>query len=211
MKQKLKRFLAGFMAMLTIFTTFATSGTTAFAASPQANMKIWFASPRATGEISELKAGYSHGRMFYHWIDGHASYCLNYSLSASNGQLMTSYDEPQTNVNEAQKKLLHYTLYYGHDYTDGNTEPSQTQKDEFAATQALVWGIVNNLYGTDSCDSMAQKICNAAYDPAYAYSYYETLRNKVTNAYYMGVPSFASKYRSEAPTYELKWNESNQR
>ena len=211
MKQKFKRFLAGFMAMLTIFTTFATSGTTAFAASPQANMKIWFASPRATGEISELKAGYSHGRMFYHWIDGHASYCLNYSLSASNGQLMTSYDEPQTNINDTQKKLLHYTLYYGHDYTDGNTEPSQTQKDEFAATQALVWGIVNNLYGTDSCDSMAQKICNAAYDPAYAYSYYETLRNKVTNAFYMGVPSFASKYRSEAPTYELKWNESNQR
>lgn len=189
MKQKFKRFLAGFMAMLTIFTTFATSGTTAFAASPQANMKIWFASPRATGEISELKAGYSHGRMFYHWIDGHASYCLNYSLSASNGQLMTSYDEPQTNINDTQKKLLHYTLYYGHDYTDGNTEPSQTQKDEFAATQALVWGIVNNLYGTDSCDSMAQKDCNAAYDPAYAYSYYETLRNKVTNAFYMGVPS----------------------
>lgn len=211
MKQKFKRFLAGFMAMLTIFTTFATSGTTAFAASPQANMKIWFASPRATGEISELKAGYEHGRMFYHWIDGHASYCLNYSLSASNGQLMTSYDEPQTNINDTQKKLLHYTLYYGHDYTDGNTEPSQTQKDEFAATQALVWGIVNNLYGTDSCDSMAQKICNAAYDPSYAYSYYETLRNKVTNAFYMGVPSFASKYRSEAPTYELKWNESNQR
>lgn len=57
MKQKLKRFLAGFMAMITMFMTFVTSGTNAFAASPESNLKIWFSSPRATGEIAELKAG----------------------------------------------------------------------------------------------------------------------------------------------------------
>ena len=38
MKQKLKRFMASFMAMLTVFTTLLSNGTTAFAASPQANM-----------------------------------------------------------------------------------------------------------------------------------------------------------------------------
>ncbi len=35
MKQKLKRFMAGFMAMLTLVGTLFTNGTTAFAASPQ--------------------------------------------------------------------------------------------------------------------------------------------------------------------------------
>ena len=138
MKQKFKRFLAGFMAMLTIFTTFATSGTTAFAASPQANMKIWFASPRATGEISELKAGYEHGRMFYHWIDGHASYCLNYSLSASNGQLMTSYDEPQTNINERTLKRRKHS--YG-----GTVVNMSTYTDNYVNPLAMdVWNLDQN-------------------------------------------------------------------
>ena len=35
MKQKLKRFMAGFMAMLTLVGTLFTNGTTAFAASRQ--------------------------------------------------------------------------------------------------------------------------------------------------------------------------------
>ena len=38
MKQKLNRFMAGFMAMLTLVGTLFTNGTTAFAASPQANI-----------------------------------------------------------------------------------------------------------------------------------------------------------------------------
>ena len=40
MKQKLKRFMAGFMAMLTLVGTLFTNGTTAFAASPQANIGL---------------------------------------------------------------------------------------------------------------------------------------------------------------------------
>ena len=44
MKQKLKRFMAGFMAMLTLVGTLFTNGTTANAASPQANIAFWNAS-----------------------------------------------------------------------------------------------------------------------------------------------------------------------
>lgn len=55
MKQKLKRFMAGFMAMLTLVGTLFTNGTTAFAASPQANIAFWNASVKNSGEISELK------------------------------------------------------------------------------------------------------------------------------------------------------------
>ena len=54
MKQKLKRFMAGFMAMLTLVGTLFANGTTAFAASPQANIAFWNASVKNSGEVSEL-------------------------------------------------------------------------------------------------------------------------------------------------------------
>lgn len=209
-KQKLKRFLAGFMAMITMFMTFVTNGTNAFAASPESNLKIWFSSPRATGEIAELKAGYDHGRMFCYMIDNEVSYCLNYTLEASNGQLMTSGDEPSTELTAEQEKLLHYCLYYGYS-NNVVAEPTEVQKDEHAATQATVWMIVKGLFGTSSGDNVARTITNAGYDPEYAYNYYLTLKQNITNAYNMGIPSFAAKQKSRATTYELKWNESNKR
>lgn len=82
MKRIMKRFIAAFMAMLTVVIPLISNNITAFAASPQANMKMWYASPRETGEISELKEGYNQGHMFYHWIDGHSAYSLqdNYMI-----------------------------------------------------------------------------------------------------------------------------------
>ena len=65
MKQRLKRFMAGFLAMLTVFTTLFTNGTTAFAASPSANISFWHASTKDSGEVSELKPGYNHGKILY--------------------------------------------------------------------------------------------------------------------------------------------------
>ena len=46
MKQKLRRFMAGFLAILTMFTTLFTNGTTAFAASSSANISFWYASAK---------------------------------------------------------------------------------------------------------------------------------------------------------------------
>ena len=57
MKQKLKRFMAGFMAMLTLVGTLFTNGTTAFAASPQAHIAFRNASVKNSVEVSELKPG----------------------------------------------------------------------------------------------------------------------------------------------------------
>ncbi len=65
MKQKMKRFMAGFLALLTVVTTLFSNGTTAFAASSSANIAFWYASTRASGEVSELKAGYDHGKILY--------------------------------------------------------------------------------------------------------------------------------------------------
>ena len=65
MKQKLKCFMAGFMAVLTMVMTLFTNGSTAFVASPQANIAFWYASTKNSGEVSELKAGYNHGKILY--------------------------------------------------------------------------------------------------------------------------------------------------
>ena len=80
MKQKWKRFLAGFLAILTMFSAMFTNGTTAFAASASAKISFWNASTKASGEASELKAGYNHGKVLYAMIDGHTGYCMNFGL-----------------------------------------------------------------------------------------------------------------------------------
>lgn len=56
MKQKLRRFMAGFLAILTMFTTLFTNGTTAFAASLSANIAFWVASSKDYGVISEFNS-----------------------------------------------------------------------------------------------------------------------------------------------------------
>lgn len=113
MKQKLKRFMAGFMAMLTLVGTLFTNGTTAFAASPQANIAFWNASVKNSGEVSELKPGYNHGKILYSILDGNSAYCMNFGLRADGGQLMNSYDDASTSMSAQQRKLLSYCLYYG--------------------------------------------------------------------------------------------------
>lgn len=107
MKQKFRRFMAGFLAVLTMFTTLFSNGTTAFAASPSANIAFWNASVKNTGEVSELKAGYNHGKILYSMIDGNAAYCMNFGLAADGGQLMNSYDNPSTSLSAAQENNLH--------------------------------------------------------------------------------------------------------
>ena len=106
MKQKLKRFMAGFMAMLTLVGTLFTNGTTAFAASPQANIAFWNASVKNSGEVSELKPGYNHGKILYSILDGNSAYCMNFGLRADGGQLMNSYDDASTSMSAQQRKIL---------------------------------------------------------------------------------------------------------
>ena len=210
MKQKLKRFMAGFMAVLTMVMTLFTNGSTAFAASPQANIAFWYASTKNSGEVSELKAGYNHGKILYSILDGNSAYCMNFGLKADGGQLMNSYDETSTSMSTEQRKLLSYCLYYGFNSTQ-KAAPSNSQCDEYIATQAMVWIIVANIFGTGSGDSAAQKLCNTAPNPTASYNYYESLKSNISSSYNATLPSFASRTGTGAPTYELKWNEANQR
>lgn len=141
MKQKLKRFMAGFTAMLTLVGTLFTNGSTAFAASPQANIAFWNASVKNSGEVSELKPGYNHGKILYSILDGNSAYCMNFGLRADGGQLMNSYDDASTSMSAQQRKLLSYCLYYGFNSTQ-KAAPCNSQCDEYIATQAMVWVIV---------------------------------------------------------------------
>ena len=210
MKQKMKRFMAGFLALLTVFTTLFSSGTTALAASPSANIAFWYASTRASGEVSELKAGYNHGKVLYAILDGNAAYCMNFGLSADGGQLMNSYPNSSTSMTAQQEKLLSYCLYFGFN-SNSATAPSNDQCDQFIATQAMVWVIVGNLFGTGSGDSAARKLCDTAPNPSASYGYYSSLKDNINKSYNATRPSFASRTQSGAETYELKWNEGNQR
>ena len=210
MKQKLKRFMAGFMAMLTLVGTLFTNGTTAFAASPQANIAFWNASVKNSGEVSELKPGYNHGKILYSILDGNSAYCMNFGLRADGGQLMNSYDDASTSMSAQQRKLLSYCLYYGFN-SPQKAALSNKKCDKYIATQAMVWVIVADIFGTGSGDSAARKLCNTAPSPDSSYSYYERLRDNISSSYNATLPSFASRRTSEASTYEVKWNEGSQR
>ena len=205
MKQKFRRFMAGFLAVLTMFTTLFTSGTTALAASPSANIAFWHASARNVGVVDELKPGHNHEKILYAMIDGNAAYCMNYGLAADGGQLMNSFENPNTSLSDAQNKLLAYCLYFGYGCNSA-TAPSNDQCDQYIATQAMVWVIVGNLFGTGSDDTAAKKLCDSAPNPSASYSYYTTLKGNISASYYATRPSFASSTKSGATTYELKWN-----
>ena len=212
MRQRLKRLLAFFLAILTMVSSGAGGllTMTANAASPQASIYFYYASAKAHGVISEYNSQHT-GQILYAMIDNHIGYCMNYGLSARSGKLMDSSGEPSnTNLSDKQEKLLSYALYYGYAHT-GTDEPSDDMKDEYIATQALVWNIVKGIFGTDSADSAAKKLCDCAPSPNHAYEYYAAVRNQVQAGYNQVVPSFTSKRQSGAETYELKWNETNQR
>lgn len=191
MKQKLRRFMAGFLAILTMFTTLFTNGTTAFAASSSANIAFWVASSKDHGVISEFNSKHT-GSILYAMIDGHSAYCMNFGLSAKGGQLMNSDSNPNTNLSAAQEKLLAYCMYYGYSTTEAKA-PTNDQRNKFIATQSMVWIIVNGIFGTGSADSAASKLCACAPDSSSSYSYYETLRDKINASYNATRPSFASK------------------
>lgn len=136
MKQKLRRFMAGFLAILTMFTALFTNGTTAFAASSSANIAFWVASLKDHGVISEFNSKHT-GSILYAMIDGHSAYCMNFGLSAKGGQLMNSDSNPNTNLSAAQEKLLAYCMYYGYSTTEAKA-PTNDQCNKYIARLSIM-------------------------------------------------------------------------
>lgn len=210
MKFKLKRFMASLVAIAIIVTMIFSKVSVSFAASSKANVSLWYASTSKVGVVSEIKAGYDHGEVFYAMIDGNSAYCMNYGKSVDGGQTMASNGSPKTSLSSKQEKLLELCMYYGFNATS-ETYPTEEQCNKFIATQSLVWIIEADLFGTSSGDSAAKKICNSAPDASASYDYYESVRDKIEKSYNAKVPSFSAKDKDDAKTYELKWNEENDR
>lgn len=210
MKMKWKRMMAGLLVMIMMLGSVFSGGYEAKAASPSSNLKLWYASTKEHGVVTEFNSYTYTGNIMYAMIDGSTAYCLNYAKSADGSQSMTSSSTPKTALSAAQEKQLAYCMYYGYGTTTA-AAPNNTQRNEFIATQAMVWVIEKNLFGTPQADSAAQKLCACAPSSSEAYAYYQTLRDKMLASYNVVIPSFASTTQSGATTYELKWNSANQR
>ena len=151
MKQRWKRWMAACMAVLMALPSLLAGGVSASAASPSAKLSCWNASARQVGEVPELKPGYDYDKVLYFMIDGHTGYCMNYELAAKGGQVMVSGDTRRTPLTDQEALYLRYCLYYGFS-TDVTASPSADQRNQFIATQVLVWIIEKGLYGTASAD-----------------------------------------------------------
>lgn len=195
------------MAILIFVTSTGITGIVAKAASP---LTLHYASVSDTGEIAELKAGYYHGKVFYGIIDGEAAYCMNYGKAAHGGQSMEGSESVQTPLSDAQLNQLLFCMNYGHS-RNSTAAPDNNDKNEFLATQAMVWIIEAGIFGTGADDSAAAKVCNSAPDPAASIAYYNTLKSNMQRAISQIVPSFTNKLISMANTIELEWNEANNR
>ena len=114
MKNSKKRFMTGLLAMLTVLSTVFTGITSAIAASSSDNLKLWYASSKEHGVVTEFNSYTYTGNIMYAMIDGSTAYCMNYARSADGGQKMQSSSDPKTALSEAQEKQLGYCMHYGH-------------------------------------------------------------------------------------------------
>lgn len=161
MKMKWKRMMAGLLVMIMMLGSIFSGGYEVRAASPSSNLKLWYASTKEHGVVTEFNSYTYTGNIMYAMIDGSTAYCLNYAKSADGSQSMTSSSTPKTALSAAQEKQLAYCMHYGYGTTTG-AAPNNTQRNEFIATQAMVWIIEKNLFGMPQADSAAQKLCACA-------------------------------------------------
>lgn len=202
-----KRYISLFMAVLITLTSFNIP---AFEVKAASGLTLHYASSSNTGPITEFGSSYNHGRAMYGIIDNEAAYCMNYGKSADGGQSMDDSTIMQSSLSDVQKRQLLYCMYYGHS-RNSSAAPTEAERNEFLATQAMVWIIEAGIFGTGSDDSAASKVCASAPDGSASYSFYSTLKNKMSAALNQKIPSFTSDSKSSATTIELEWNEDNSR
>lgn len=175
-----------------------------------ANLMLIEASVSKSGVISEWDSTYHHNEAYYAYLGDSVAYCLNYSLKASGGQSMTGSSTPTINLTDKKKKQILLALYFGYSNTK-NSSPNKTQKNQYIATQAVIWNITKGLLGSSDGNHAAKKLCKTAPDGDASYSYYEQVRDKVLASYNNDKPSFAKKEKAKSNTFTLEWNEKKER
>ena len=209
MRHKLKRIMAAMLAVLSVFASVYGYAPQTFA-EDSSKLKVWNATTKAHAKVSQFSSNYT-GQILFSVIDGQVAYCMNFGLGAQNGMSLDRSDTPaKTTMSDEQVKLLTFCMYYGYG-RDGEDAPDNDSRDRYIATQANVWIIENGIFGTDDANAAASTLTAAAPNPTTSYSYYETLRDQISNAMDQTIPSFTDRMIGHASTYELKWNEANMR
>ena len=128
----------------------------------------------------------------------------------NNGQNMVSSNTPIISLTSEQKKYLKYCMYYGFHATN-TSEPSESQKNKYIATQAMVWIIEKEVFNTSAANSAAKKLCASAPSSSESYNYYLVLKEKMLTALEVKRSSFSVSAKTNAETFELKWSKENSR
>lgn len=138
----------------------------------------------------------------------HTAYCIQYGVTIPAGSHATESLLPQP-----QQDYMGYALAYGWkqsgtSYDEGQYQSSRA-RTEYAVTQAIVWACSQGKFNTDAGEAAIQQILQNTYEPGYAQTYYQQLKDAILKA--ETVPSFSGKDSGSAPTIELHWNPGNNR
>lgn len=166
------------------------------------------ATTRSVGIVSELSATYEHGPVYYHTLAGETAYCIDYAKHAYNYQSMHELKSEMDELPAKKKLRLQLCMAYGH-HASISSAPSAVQRNEYIATQAMVWIIMKGVYGNgeSAVKSCADKFCNAAPSPDAAKSYFNNLYAKIekSSGDAAVIPSFTydTKAKAKNHAYEM--------
>lgn len=126
-------------------------------------------------------------------------YCLDYGKKATTGTIITG--DTLDTLQEPKRSRLETCLSIG--YHGGKDSLNAAQKAEYAATQAVVWNIMCDIFGTGKADSAAEKLIGCLEDTAHGREYYGWLKEEIPK--YLTHPIFSAE-EGEIPSYELTWS-----
>ncbi len=136
-----------------------------------------------------------------HTLEGevYSVYCLDYGKKATTGTIITG--ETLDTLKEPGKSRLEACLSIG--YHGGKDSLNTVEKAEYAATQAVVWNIMCDIFGTGKADIAANKLISCVEDADHAREYYQWLKEEIPK--YLSHPIFSAE-EGEIPAYELAWS-----
>lgn len=132
-------------------------------------------------------------------ISGNPVYCIEYGHAVSTGD---TFDNKSSvgYLNAKQKKLLQKALIFGYNEKTGAIYGG-SWLDNAMATQAMIWIITENQYGTSWESKIADKLLK---DNAKARKIYDKLKSNTEKS--DTIPSFAASADDKANDYEMKYN-----
>lgn len=200
MKKKLRKILSVFLSMV-LLAGLLQGYVPDKAAEANEILGQYSGTTKSVGIVSELSAAYEHGPVYYHTLAGETAYCIDYAKHAYHYQSMHELKSEMDELPAKKKLRLQLCMAYGH-HASVSSVPSPAQRNEYIATQAMVWIIMGGVYGDGESvvKSCGHKFCNAAPSPDAAKNYFNTLYTKIdkSSGDATSIPSFAYGTREKA-------------